>query len=88
MENFIRHFVRIEPGKWTCVRPGEFEGPTGRIQIAIGSTFTRGTDFKGIDLGCWLEEEYQKKNGNTSPRASEALPRSTRDPIRPLPSTE
>lgn len=75
MENFIRHFVRIEAGKWTCVRPGEFEGPNGRIQVAIGSTFTRGTSFMGIDLARWLEEEYQKRNGNTSPRSPRSLPR-------------
>jgi hypothetical protein len=58
MENFIRHFVRIESGKWTCVRPGEFTGPDGkRIQVAIGSTFTRGTNFMGVDLAQWLDEE-------------------------------
>lgn len=63
MENFIRHFVRIEPGKWTCVRPGEFEGPHGRIQVAVGSTFTIGTSFMGIDLAKWLDEQYEKHEG-------------------------
>ena len=60
MEHFIRHFVRIHTGKWTCVRNGEFDGPNGRIQVAIGSTFTRGTVFMGIDLAQWLDEEYEK----------------------------
>ena len=30
MENFTRHFVRIERGKWTCVRPGEFTASDGK----------------------------------------------------------
>lgn len=60
MENFIKLFVRIERGKWTCVRDGEFVGPTGRIQVSIGSTFTKGTNFMGIDLAEWLDEQYDK----------------------------
>ena len=60
MENFIRYFVRLEPGKWTCVRNGELNGPTGRIQVTVGSTFTRGTNFMGVDLAQWLDEQYEK----------------------------
>ena len=55
MENFTRHFVRIERGKWTCVRPGEFTASDGkRIHVAIGSTFTRGANFMGVDLAQYL----------------------------------
>ena len=64
MENFIRLFVRIGPGIWTCVRNGEFEGPNGRIQVALGTTFTRGTSFMGIDLAERLEEQYAKDAKN------------------------
>ena len=85
MENFIRHFVRIEAGKWTCVRPGEFQGPNGRVQVAIGTTFTIGTTFMGMDLASRLEEEHHKKNGHANPRASQFPRSSTHDPIRPLP---
>jgi len=63
MENFIRHFIRIGPGIWTCVRPGEYEGPSGRIQVAVGSTFTVGTSFMGIDPASLLEQEYSRRNG-------------------------
>jgi len=60
VEAFIRYFVRINAGKWTCVRNGEFDGPNGRIQVTVGSTFVRGTNFMGIDLAQWLDEEYEK----------------------------
>jgi hypothetical protein len=63
MQNFIKNFVRLEGGKWTCVRPCEFEGPNGRIQVAIGTTFTRGTNFMGADLAEWLDEQYYKDGG-------------------------
>lgn len=69
MQDFITHFVRIESGKWTCVRPGEFHGPNGRIQVAVGATFTKGTNFMGVDLADRLDTEYQKKNGATSLQA-------------------
>ena len=48
MENFIRLFVRIERGKWTCVRDGEFHGPNGRIQVTVGTTFTRTSDWPTV----------------------------------------
>lgn len=63
VREFLRHFVRIEAGQWTCVRAGEFNGPDGRIQVSIGSTFVRGTNFRGVDLAQWLDEEYEKING-------------------------
>lgn len=60
MEKLIEHFVRLEPGKWTCVRSAEFNAPNGRIRVAIGSTFTRGTDFMGVDLAELLDEQYEQ----------------------------
>jgi hypothetical protein len=65
MENFIKHFVRVGPGIWTCVRNGEFQSPNGRIQVTVGTTFTRGTNFMGMDVAQWLDEQYEK----TKPRA-------------------
>jgi len=67
MQNFIRYFIRVGPGVFTCVRDGEFCGPSGRIQVTVGTTFTRGSTFMGLDLASALEEEYQKKNGYASP---------------------
>ena len=70
METVIRHFVRIGPGRWTCVRSGEFNGPTGRFQVAIGTTLCAGTTFMGMDMARLLEEQYQKKNRQTHSQAS------------------
>lgn len=60
MENVIKHFVRVQAGKWTCVRQVEFYGPNGRIQVSIGTTFTRGTNFMGADVARWLDAQYEK----------------------------
>ena len=62
MRDFIRLFVRIGPGIWTCVRNGEFHTEAGRIQVAIGTTFTKGTHFMGMDLANALETEYEKNS--------------------------
>jgi hypothetical protein len=51
MDELIKHFLRVEAGKWICVMSGEFQSPTGRIQLAVGSTFTRGTMFMGSRQG-------------------------------------
>jgi len=73
MQTFIKLFVRVAPGLWTCVRNGEFEGPRGRIQVSVGSTFAKGTSFMGIDLAHLLEEESQKVNGNAVFHAPEHI---------------
>ena len=59
MDELIKHFLRVEAGKWTCVVSAEFQSPSGRIQIAVGSTFTRGTMFMGYDLARALDEHYE-----------------------------
>ena len=73
MEDITRYFVRIGPGKWTCVRSADLAGPNGRIQVAIGSTFTIGQRFMGIDVARWLEEEPRREelkseNGSMRPQ--------------------
>jgi hypothetical protein len=81
MENVIKHFVRVQAGKWTCVRQVEFYGPNGRIQVSIGTTFTRGTNFMGADVARWLDEQYEKGKGL---RDSEPLAKSKREqPCQP-----
>ena len=67
MKDFIRHFVRIERGMWTCVRDGEFNGPNGRIQVTVGSTFKQGTNFMGVDLAQWLDEQYDATKDAPTP---------------------
>jgi hypothetical protein len=69
MDNFIRHFLRLEPGVWTCVKSADLNMPGGRIQVAIGSIFKMGIYFMGVDLARNLEDEYQKHNGAGPPAA-------------------
>ncbi len=87
MENLITHFVRMAPGKWTCVRPGEFHSPDVHIQVAIGTTFTRGTIIMGVDVARSLEEQYARSRCGTSPQAPRSVPSSIRNQSRP-PSPE
>ena len=69
MQNFIRNFIRIGPGRWKCVKASDYQSPGGRIQVCAGSRFFRGTSFMGIDLAKLLDEQYEKdssrRNGNT-----------------------
>jgi hypothetical protein len=60
MKNFITHFVRDPNGVWTCISPAELDGPSGRIQVTVGSRFAPGTTFMGVDLAKWLEEQRVK----------------------------
>jgi hypothetical protein len=57
MHSFIRHFVRDNAGRWTCVAAATLETPAGRIQVAPGTTFTRGTYFMNCDLAAMLDEQ-------------------------------
>ena len=60
METFIRNFVRDGDGCWRCIAPAELQVAAGRIQVAPGMTFTRGTMFMGLDLASLLDEHYQR----------------------------
>ena len=59
VENFIKHFIRIDAGRWTCFRPATLDTPAGRIQVAAGTTFTIGTKFMNYDVAGMLEEQHQ-----------------------------
>jgi hypothetical protein len=61
MQNFIKNFMREQNGAWTCISGAEFNGPNGRIQVSVGSRFVRGTDFMGVDLAEWLDEERERE---------------------------
>ncbi len=78
MDDLIKHFVRVDAGQWTCVMSAEFQSPTGRIQIAVGTTFTRGTMFMGYDLAKALDEHFEA-TGQYHPHFSSAKPRSATD---------
>ena len=59
--DFADHFCKNPDGSWTCISAGTFNGPTGRIQVAPGSRFYRGTAFMGFDLAAWLDEELASR---------------------------
>ncbi|MGQ0545528.1 MAG: hypothetical protein ACT4P3_09380 [Betaproteobacteria bacterium] len=60
MQDFIEAFFRHPDGTWTCIAPATLEHPQGRIQVAQGTHFTRGTIFMGVDLVEWLEQQYER----------------------------
>ena len=62
MKNFVKHFRREDAGIWVCVEAATLDLPQGRIQIAVGSRFTRGTTFMNVALAGMLDEEYERQN--------------------------
>ena len=60
MQDFIKHFVRTPAGEWLCVSPAELNTPDGRIQVASGTRFTRGTTFMGLEIARMLDEQEAK----------------------------
>ena len=65
MHEFIKRFVREGEGVWLCVSSAEFDLPSGRIQVAVGTRFTRGTRYMGVDLAQLLDEQYQLYRPNS-----------------------
>lgn len=63
VQTFIKAFFRHPDGSWTCIAPATLEHPKGRIQVAQGTHFTRGTSFMGIDLVDWLEKQHRERAG-------------------------
>lgn len=60
MQDFFRRFAREKDGAWLCIEPAELTLPSGRIQVAAGSRFTRGTRYMGVDLAKLLDEHYER----------------------------
>jgi hypothetical protein len=56
VQNFGESFVREQDGAWLCIKPAELQLPSGRIQIAVGTRFTPGRRFMGVDVARLLEE--------------------------------
>jgi hypothetical protein len=62
----MRSFVREQGGMaWLCIEAAELTLPTGRIQVAVGTRFTRGTRYMGVDLASLLEEYYEKSKASS-----------------------
>ncbi len=66
MQSFYKAFFRHPDGSWTCVAPATLDHPKGRIQVAQGTHFTRGTTFMGVDLIEWLEQQRARDRGGRS----------------------
>jgi hypothetical protein len=50
MEVFLRSFARNPDGSWTCVAPA-----------TLPRCFLPGTEFMGIDLAGWLEQQFNRE---------------------------
>lgn len=57
MQEFMTHFSKNDDGSWTCMSHATLMSPKGRIQVTKGSRFCPGTEFMGVDLARWLDEE-------------------------------
>jgi hypothetical protein len=65
VQDFYRSFAREKDGAWLCTEPAELDLPSGRIQVAVGTRFTRGARYMGIDVARLLEE-YDERIRPTS----------------------
>jgi len=61
MRDFVKCFRRESAGHWVCTKPCEIELAGGRVQVAAGTRFTKGTRFMDVDIADLLDDEYGKK---------------------------
>ena len=61
MKDLDKDFRRDRDGAWVCVNPTELVLPSGRIQVAVGTRFTPGTRFMGVDIVRLLEDGRPKR---------------------------
>ena len=67
MDDLLQSFRRSETGMWTCLSGITLHHPKGRIQITPGTMFAPGTDFMGVDLAAWLDEQMRKRDARRRP---------------------
>ena len=65
MKEFIKHFVREAEGFWICVKPATLTLPQGRVQVAPGTRFTRGSTFMNVELAKLLDDHYAEQQRDT-----------------------
>lgn len=68
MERFIKKFVREGAGVWACIEPAELQLPLGRIQVAPGTRFTRGSTFMGVEVAKLLDAAFEDSHAHGSAR--------------------
>jgi hypothetical protein len=66
MNELRKDFQRDHDGAWVCVNATEIVLPSGRIQIAVGTRFTPGTRFMGVDLARLLEDGQASTSGSAT----------------------
>ena len=59
MNEFLKAFHRNDDGSWTCVAAARYQSAEGRIEVAPGTTFTKGTVFLGVEIASWLEQQLK-----------------------------
>lgn len=62
MKKFFRCFRRESVGVWVCIAPAELDLPQGRVQVAPGARFTRGTTFMNVELAGLLDAEHARQH--------------------------
>lgn len=62
MDDLFQSFKRSEAGTWTCLSAVTVNHPMGRIQVTPGTTFAPGTNFMGVDVAAWLDEEMRSRD--------------------------
>lgn len=70
MQEFIKSFKQDPDGSWICVSEVEFHVQQGVIKVAVGSKFTLGTKFFGVDLAEWLNEQLHNDRRKDSSRTA------------------
>jgi hypothetical protein len=60
VEQFKKRFVRDQHGVWRCIAPAELQTSNGRVQVAPGAVFRRGTRFMNVDVAELLDAQYEK----------------------------
>lgn len=57
MDDDFTSFRREKDGIWICVEPVTICHPKGRMEVAPGSSFKKGTVHMGVDLAALLDEQ-------------------------------
>ena len=60
MQHFRNNFSRDKAGSWTCMQAAAIDLPAGRVEVAVGTRFTLGTTFAGVDVAKMLDEQHEK----------------------------
>jgi hypothetical protein len=66
MTNFFECFVREADGAWRCTTPIDLHLPEGRVQVAPGTVFIRGSRFMNIDLAKLLDDQHPIRQMRTA----------------------